>query len=100
MLEPLHVPVSPLDAAHHAPVGNFAKRSMTCEGIYRMSGVKSTVQQLRAAYNRHEQVCLSEHGPQVVASLLKQFLRELPDPVLTSELGPKFEEAAGKLQYL
>lgn len=70
------------------------EHGMTCEGIYRMSGVKSTVQQLRAAYNRHEQVCLSEHGPQVVASLLKQFLRELPDPVLTSELGPKFEEAA------
>lgn len=70
------------------------EHGLTCEGIYRMSGVKSTVQQLRAAYNRHEQVCLSEHGPQVVASLLKQFLRELPDPVLTSELGPKFEEAA------
>nr|XP_037278939.1 ralA-binding protein 1-like isoform X3 [Rhipicephalus microplus] len=70
------------------------EHGLTCEGIYRMSGVKSTVQQLRAAYNRHEQVCLSEHGPQVVASLLKQFLRELPDPVLTSELGPRFEEAA------
>ncbi|XP_077483244.1 ral interacting protein isoform X2 [Amblyomma americanum] len=70
------------------------EHGLMCEGIYRMSGVKSTVQQLRAAYNRHEPVCLSEHGPQVVASLLKQFLRELPDPVLTSELGPKFEEAA------
>lgn len=69
---------------------------MTCEGIYRMSGVKSKVQQLRACYNRHEPVCLSEHGPHVVASLLKQFLRELPDPVLTSELSPKFEDAAGK----
>lgn len=71
------------------------EHGMTCEGIYRMSGVKSKVQQLRACYNRHEPVCLSEHGPHVVASLLKQFLRELPDPVLTSELSPKFEDAAG-----
>lgn len=71
------------------------EHGMTCEGIYRMSGVKSKVQQLRACCNRHELLCLSEHEPHVVASLLKQFLRELPDPVLTSELCPKFEEAAG-----
>ncbi|XP_029824048.3 ralA-binding protein 1 isoform X1 [Ixodes scapularis] len=70
------------------------EHGMTCEGIYRMSGVKSKVQQLRARCNRHESLCLSEHEPHVVASLLKQFLRELPDPVLTSELCPKFEEAA------
>ncbi|CAN7939732.1 unnamed protein product [Ixodes hexagonus] len=70
------------------------EHGMTCEGIYRMSGVKSKVQQLRACCNRHETLCLSEHEPHVVASLLKQFLRELPDPVLTSELCPKFEEAA------
>lgn len=71
------------------------EHGMTCEGIYRMSGVKSKVQQLRARCNRHESLCLSEHEPHVVASLLKQFLRELPDPVLTGELCPKFEEAAG-----
>lgn len=71
------------------------EHGLTCEGIYRMSGVKSSVQQLRAAYNRHEPVCLSEHGPQVAASLLRQFIRELPESVLTSELAPRFEEAAG-----
>ncbi|KAH9368103.1 hypothetical protein HPB48_013741 [Haemaphysalis longicornis] len=71
------------------------EHGLTCEGIYRLSGVKSSVQQLRAACNRREPVCLSEHGPQVAASLLRQFIRELPESVLTAELAPRFEEAAG-----
>lgn len=71
------------------------EHGLTCEGIYRVSGVKSSVQQLRAACNRREPVCLSEHGPQVAASLLRQFMRELPESVLTAELAPRFEEAAG-----
>ncbi|XP_064471105.1 ralA-binding protein 1-like isoform X2 [Ornithodoros turicata] len=70
------------------------EHGLMCEGIYRLSGVKSKVQQLRAAYNRQESVCLSEHEPQVIATLLKQFLRELPEPVLTNELSAKFEVAA------
>lgn len=50
---------------------------------------------LKDQYNQHIPVYLHEHEPNIVASLLKLFLRELPEPVLTKELMPKFEEASG-----
>lgn len=65
-----------------------------CEGIYRLSGVKSKVQQLRRAYNSAAPVCLDGQDPHVVASLLKQFLRELPEPVLTVDMTAHFEDAS------
>ena len=69
---------------------------LTCEGIYRISGVKSKVQALKEAYNKGVHVYLHEYEPNIVASLLKQYLRDLPEPVLTSELMPKFEQASSK----
>ena len=69
---------------------------LSCEGIYRISGVKSKVQQLKEAYNYGVPVYLHEHEPSIVASLLKQYLRELPEPVLTAELMPKFDQASSK----
>jgi len=71
---------------------------LTCEGIYRISGVKSKVQSLKDSYNKGINVYLNEHEPSVVASLLKQFLRELPEPVLTAKLMPKFEQASSMCQ--
>ena len=70
-----------------------------CEGIYRISGVKSKVQHLKDQYNRGEPAFLEEHEPNIVAGVLKQFLRELPEPVLTNSLIPKFEEASSKLRF-
>lgn len=67
---------------------------MSCEGIYRISGVKSKIQLLKDCYNKGIPVFLEEHEPNIVASLLKQFLRELPEPVLTIGLMQKFEEAS------
>jgi hypothetical protein len=59
--------------------------------------VKSKVQALREAYNSGtDSVYLHEYEPNVVASLLKLYLRELPEPVLTTELMPKFEFASGE----
>ena len=69
---------------------------LSCEGIYRISGVKSKVQSLKDAYNKGIHVYLQEYEPNVVAGLLKQFLRDLPEPVLTHELLPKFEQASSK----
>jgi len=65
------------------------------EGIYRSSGVKTRVTELRRAYNNRENVVLKDVEPPIVASLLKQFLRELPEHILTNDLVPKFEEASG-----
>ncbi len=43
---------------------------------------------------RWVQIQLSDYEPAVVASVLKQFLRELPDPVLTNHLMLKFEQVS------
>ncbi|XP_066575129.1 ralA-binding protein 1 isoform X2 [Amia ocellicauda] len=66
---------------------------MKCEGIYRVSGMKSKVDELKAAYDREECPCLEDYDPHTVASLLKQYLRELPENLLGRELTLRFEEA-------
>jgi hypothetical protein len=45
-------------------------------------------------YDSRQRVVLEGAEPAVVASLLKLFLRELPHPVLTIALLPRFEEYA------
>jgi len=70
------------------------EQGLQVEGIYRSSGVKSKVVKLRTAYSSRQPVDLSSADPPVVASLLKLFLRELPDPVLTARLIPSFEEVS------
>lgn len=45
------------------------------EGIYRSSGLKTRVMELRRAYNDRENVVLSDIEAPIVASLLKQYLR-------------------------
>ncbi|KAL5241127.1 hypothetical protein ACI65C_008537 [Semiaphis heraclei] len=64
------------------------------DGVYKVPGVKSKVQSLKIQYNRRQSVNLTDYDLAVVTSLLKQYLRELPDPILTSNLLSKFEDAA------
>lgn len=52
--------------------------------------------ELKAAYDREECPNLEEYEPNTIASLLKQYLRELPENLLTKELMPRFEDACGK----
>ncbi|XP_006819678.1 ralA-binding protein 1-like [Saccoglossus kowalevskii] len=68
--------------------------ALTTEGIYRLSGVKSQIAQLRQCYDKGQSVNLEDYDPHVVAGLLKQYLREIPEPVLTLPLMPKFDEVA------
>ncbi|KAM9323718.1 ralA-binding protein 1 isoform 2-T2 [Pholidichthys leucotaenia] len=69
---------------------------MKCEGIYRVSGMKSKIDELKAAYDREECPCLEEYDPHTVASLLKQYLRELPENLLGRDLAQRFEDACGQ----
>lgn len=62
------------------------------EGIYRLSGMKSKIEELKSTYDKGEGVDLSSCDANVVASLLKQYLRELPDSLLTSRLQDRFEQ--------
>ncbi|XP_078544263.1 ralA-binding protein 1 [Lissotriton helveticus] len=85
-----------LPAVFRECIDYVEKHGMKCEGIYRVSGIKSKVDELKASYDREESPNLDDYEPNTVASLLKQYLRELPENVLTKELMPRFEEACGK----
>ncbi|QDS68513.1 hypothetical protein FKW77_010880 [Venturia effusa] len=70
------------------------------EGIYRVSGNSLQVQELKAQFDRNA-FNVDFRNPETFyhdvnnpANLLKQFLRELPDPLLTSMHYSKFIEAA------
>jgi len=70
------------------------------EGIYRLSGTSSHVTKIRAMFdNDASQVDFRNpenffHDVNSVAGLLKQFFRDLPDPLLTSEHYAGFIDAA------
>lgn len=82
-----------LPAVFRECVDYVERHGMRCEGIYRVSGIKSKVDELKAAYDREESPNLEDYEPNTVASLLKQYLRDLPENLLTKELLPRFEEA-------
>lgn len=62
------------------------------EGIYRVSGMKSKVDSLKELYDQGKSVDLTEYEAEAVTSLIKLYIRELPENILTSALLPKFNE--------
>ncbi|CCD54730.1 hypothetical protein ACHAPC_004910 [Botrytis cinerea] len=72
------------------------------EGIYRLSGTASHIMKIKAMFDNGKLDNLVDfrnpesffHDVNSVAGLLKQFFRELPDPLLTIEQYPAFIEAA------
>ncbi|XP_057199277.1 rho GTPase-activating protein 11A isoform X2 [Triplophysa rosa] len=59
------------------------------EGLFRKSGSVVRVKSLRSKLDQGED-CLSTAVPLDIAGLLKQFFRELPEPVLTTDLHGAF----------
>ncbi|NWU70533.1 FA13A protein, partial [Pterocles burchelli] len=69
----------------------LTQHGMTQEGLFRVNGSMKMVEQLRLQYERGEEVELAKDGDVYsAASLLKLFLRELPDGIITSALHPRF----------
>lgn len=73
------------------------------EGIYRLSGSANHISHLKALFdNDSYEVDFTNpesfhHDVNSVAGLLKQFFRDLPDPLFTSQAYPSFIDAAREL---
>lgn len=88
---------------------HLEKHGLQTVGIFRVGSSKKRVRQLREEFDRGVDVSLEEeHSVHDVAALLKEFLRDMPDPLLTRELYTAFintlllepEEQLGALQLL
>ncbi|KAG1706177.1 Rho GTPase-activating protein 32 [Nymphon striatum] len=91
-----------LNSGHDIPIvltccTEFIEEFGVVDGIYRLSGVTSNIQKLRVAFdderipNLQEEAILQDIH--CVASLLKMYFRELPNPLLTYQLYDKFVSA-------
>ncbi|XP_039599565.1 rho GTPase-activating protein 6 isoform X2 [Polypterus senegalus] len=70
---------------------HIEKYGLQTVGIFRVGSSKKRVRQLREEFDRGVDVVLDEeHSVHDVAALLKEFLRDIPDPLLTRELYTAF----------
>ncbi|XP_066838268.1 rho GTPase-activating protein 6 isoform X2 [Anser cygnoides] len=70
---------------------HLEKHGLQTVGIFRVGSSKKRVRQLREEFDRGIDVVLDEeHSIHDVAALLKEFLRDMPDPLLTRELYTPF----------
>lgn len=72
----------------------------TEEGIFRLSGSVHVIRQLKDRFDAEGDVNLLQnaselHDPHAIAGLLKQYLRDLPPPLLTKALQPEFLRVIG-----
>ncbi|KAL9950292.1 hypothetical protein ACROYT_G042771 [Oculina patagonica] len=72
-------------------IDEIDNRGLDVKGIYRVSGVKSRVEKLCQSFeNGVYQADLSDTPPHVIAAVLKLYLRQLPESLLTVKLYPEF----------
>jgi len=72
----------------HPSLGSHADGlDMSIEGVFRKNGNIRRLKELAEALDKQSQPpSLDDENPVQLAALLKKFLRELPDPLLTSKL--------------
>ncbi|CAK1589340.1 unnamed protein product [Parnassius mnemosyne] len=74
-----------------ACLSHLRRHGLHTLGLFRVSASKKRVRQLREEWERAQEAALdSAVCPHDVATLLKEFLRDLPDPLLCRELYPAF----------
>uniref|UniRef100_A0A1Q3FXY1 Putative ral-gtpase effector rlip76 n=1 Tax=Culex tarsalis TaxID=7177 RepID=A0A1Q3FXY1_CULTA len=74
------------------------EHGLQSDQIYKVEAVKTKLQQLKKAYNNRDGSFVTDFDIPTACGLLKLFLRELPEPILTTDLSTRFEEAASHSQ--
>eukprot|EP00045_Choanoeca_perplexa_P014984 m.180613 g.180613 ORF g.180613 m.180613 type:complete len:1065 (+) comp16859_c0_seq1:178-3372(+) len=71
------------------------RRGIESEGIYRLSGVKSRVEDICARFEANPRaVSVDDEDPITLAAVLKLYLRQLPEPAVPLLLQPAFMAVA------
>lgn len=85
-------------------IESVESRGMDYEGIYRKSGGVGQMRQIQQAFEKGEIPNLIDEEKWndicAVTSVLKQYFRELPNPLFTYELHSKYMDAMSKSLYL
>ena len=76
---------------------HIEKYGLETVGIFRIDSSKKRIKEIREQFNRGESVVLdSSYNPLDVACLLKDYLRSLPEPLLTRKLYNAFIYCSSK----
>lgn len=77
-------------------VNEINERGLTVQGIYRVSGAKQRIDRLCQSFENGpvDLVDLTNIPPNVIADVLKNYMRQLPEPLLTNSLSPEFINVA------
>uniref|UniRef100_A0A0L8HP92 Rho-GAP domain-containing protein n=1 Tax=Octopus bimaculoides TaxID=37653 RepID=A0A0L8HP92_OCTBM len=79
-------------------LGEIERKGITIKGIYRVSGVKSKVENLCMQFEADpDGVDLEQQHPNVITSVLKMYLRQLPEPLLTFDAYGGFIQTAKEI---
>lgn len=79
-------------------VSAMRQMDMSVEGVFRKNGNIRRLKELADLIdNNYNQVDLSKESPVQIAALLKKFLREMPDPLMTFKLHRLFVVSQSKL---
>jgi RalA-binding protein 1 len=73
---------------------DFLQENLQSDQLYKTEGPKTKIQHLKRCYNNRETYNLEELDVATASTLLKTFIQELPEPILTTELITRFEEVS------
>jgi len=71
------------------------KESLETEGIFRISADQGVLFSLKRRFDRAEDIDLTAYDTHTVASVVKSYFRELPEPLLTFDLYDCFVASMG-----
>jgi RalA-binding protein 1 len=72
---------------------DYLQDNLNSEQIYKVEGLKNRIQNLKKCYNNREPLT-EEMDVATASTLLRTYISELPEPILTTELTARFEEVS------